>query len=250
MADPVGTDFSRDALKRVVGGRDGRYPWLELLSPDIVYFHDDFMGDLIADEWQFDKAGSSAADAVIVAGQPDGEVILDAGSADDGHSALALGLHFRGDRNVVMEARVKVSVITTVKVEVGLTDVVTDNGAVNSLGSNTATATDAVLWVVDTDDTAYWQNWGVDSGTPATKLEPSIALANTWATLGIYLKDTTAWFYYKDANGRLTYLSDPMTDAVTETVSLTPWIHVQNRAGSIQRTLDVDYVRVWQRRST
>ena len=172
------------------------------------------------------------------------------GTADNGYSALSRELNFQGQLNCVMAARIKVDDIAAVKMEIGFTDAHDDAGAVNTLASYSTTATDWVGWIFDTDDTAYWQATGVDSNTEATKIVPSIApVADTYETLIVALEDTTAHFYRLDANGYQTYRSAPMADACSKDVSLTPWIFVQSREASDSKTLTVDYVKAWQRRT-
>ena len=172
------------------------------------------------------------------------------GTADNGYSALSRELNFQGQLNCVMAARIAVNDIAAVKMEIGFTDAHDDAGAVNTLASYSTTATDWVGWIFDTDDTAYWQATGVDSNTEATKIEPSIAPVNdTFETLIVALEDTAAHFYRLDANGYQTYKSAPMTGACTKDVSLTPWVMVQSREAGDSKTLTVDYVKAWQRRT-
>ena len=144
-----------------------------------------------------------------------------------------------------------IDAITTVKIEVGFTDVTTDNGAVNVLATPTGTADDCAVWVFDTDDTAYWQCFGNKAGTEATKIEDGLApVADTFETMIVALRDTNAKFLRLDANGNLTYESTWMTDAITAADKLVPWVGLQLRTGSIDRNLNIDYIDVRQRRTT
>ena len=156
-----------------------------------------------------------------------------------------------------MAVRLKLNNAATVKCEVGFTDVVsgTDAGVVNVLATPTVRAADAVVWAADTDDTAYWQALGVDSGTITTKIEPSLAIDATYNTFMVQLQRydsssniAAAQFRRADANGHVTYTSDWMTAAVTSNVLLTPWVYVQNRTTS-NRTCTIDFIHVWQRRT-
>ena len=153
--------------------------------------------------------------------------------------------------------RLKLNNAATVKCEVVFTDVVsgTDAGVVNVLATPTVRAADAVVWAADTDDTAYWQALGVDSGTITTKIEPSLAIDATYNTFMVQLQRydsssniAAAQFRRADANGHVTYTSDWMTAAVTSNVLLTPWVYVQNRTTS-NRTCTIDFIHVWQRRT-
>ena len=249
MANPVQNVPSRQNLRNQIGlARE--FGFLEFNTLDQVVVFDDFVGDVLSVEWQTADTGSgSSADAVISAGA-NGEIVMVTGTADNGYSAMSRELNFQGQLNCVMAARIKVDDIAAVKMEVGFTDAHDDAGAVNTLGSYSTTATDWVGWIFDTDDTAYWQATGVDSNTEATKIEDSLApVAATYETLIVALYDTTATFYRLDANGYQTYKSAPMASACSKDVSLTPWVFVQSRESSDSKTLTVDYIKAWQRRT-
>ena len=249
MANPVQHVPSRQNLRNTMGlARE--FGFAEFNTLDQVVVFDDFLGDVLDVEWRTADTGSgSSADAVISAGA-NGTIVMVTGTADNGYSALSRELNFQGQLNCVMAARIKVDDIAAVKMEIGFTDAHDDAGAVNTMATYSTTATDWVGWVFDTDDTAYWQATGVDTNTEATKIEPSIApVAATYETLIVALEDTTAHFYRLDANGYQTYRSAPMTGACTKDVSLTPWVFVQSRESSDSKTLTVDYVKAWQRRT-
>ena len=249
MANPVQNVPSRQNLRNQIGlARE--FGFLEFNTLDQVVVFDDFVGDVLSVEWQTADTGSgSSADAVISAGA-NGEIVMVTGTADNGYSAMSRELNFQGQLNCVMAARIKVDDIAAVKMEIGFTDAHDDAGAVNTMATYATTATDWVGWIFDTDDTAYWQATGVDSNTEATKIEPSIApVAATYETLIVALYDTTATFYRLDANGYQTYKSAPMTGACSKDVSLTPWVFVQSRESSDSKTLTVDYIKAWQRRT-
>ena len=249
MANPVQHVPSRQNLRNTMGlARE--FGFAEFNTLDQVVMFDDFLGDVLDVEWRTADTGSgSSADAVISAGA-NGTIVMVTGTADNGYSALSRELNFQGQLNCVMAARIKVDDIAAVKMEIGFTDAHDDAGAVNTMATYSTTATDWVGWVFDTDDTAYWQATGVDTNTEATKIEPSIApVAATYETLIVALEDTTAHFYRLDANGYQTYRSAPMTGACSKDVSLTPWVFVQSRESSDSKTLTVDYVKAWQRRT-
>ena len=249
MANPVQHVPSRQNLRNTMGlARE--FGFAEFNTLDQVVVFDDFLGDVLDVEWQTADTGSgSSADAVISAGA-NGTIVMVTGTADNGFSAISRELNFQGQLNCVIAARIKVNDIAAVKMEIGFTDAHDDAGAVNTMATYATTATDWVGWVFDTDDTAYWQATGVDTNTEATKIEPSIApVAATYETLIVALEDTTAHFYRLDANGYQTYRSAPMTGACTKDVSLTPWVFVQSRESSDSKTLTVDYIKAWQRRT-
>ena len=249
MANPVQHVPSRQNLRNTMGlARE--FGFAEFNTLDQVVVFDDFVGDVLSVEWRTADTGSgSSADAVISAGA-NGTIVMVTGTADNGYSALSRELNFQGQLNCVMAARIKVDDIAAVKMEIGFTDAHDDAGAVNTMATYATTATDWVGWVFDTDDTAYWQATGVDTNTEATKIEDGHApVAATYETLIVALEDTTAHFYRLDANGYQTYRSAPMTGACTKDVSLTPWVFVQSRESSDSKTLTVDYIKAWQRRT-
>jgi hypothetical protein len=258
MADPIQMIRSRQNLKRVRGGRDGLYPFLEHSTWDVVHYFDDFLGDEIRGSGgtpgTYELNTGDDGVLSILADQTNGVAELSASTGaggDNEYAFIALPeLAWTGEQNAVMAVRLNIDAITTVKIEVGFTDVTTDNGAVNVLATPTGTADDCAVWVFDTDDTAYWQNFGNKAGTEATKIEDGLApVADTFETLIVALRDTNAKFLRCDANGYQTYESAWMTDAITAADKLVPWIGLQLRTGSIDRNLNIDFIDVRQRRS-
>ena len=253
MADPIQMVRSRAHLKRVRGGRDGLYPFLEHNTWDVVHHFDDFLGDTVSGTYETNTGDDGAIN--ILADQTNGVAEIrasDGAGGDNEYAFISLPeLNWTAQQNAVMACRLAIDTITTVKVEVGFTDVTTDNGAVNVLATPTGTADDCAVWVFDTDDTAYWQCFGNKAGTEATKIEDGLApVAGTFETLIVALRDTNAKFLRLDANGYLTYESAWMTDAITAADKLVPWVGIQLRTGSIDRNLQVDYIDVRQRRTT
>lgn len=251
--DPIQIVRSRDRLKRVRGGRDGLYPFLEHLTWDIVWHFDDFVGDTVIDKYEV-VTGVDGAIAIL-ADQPNGIAELSASvgnGADNEYAGFSLPeLAFTSDRNAIMAVRFNIDAITMIKVEVGFTDVTTDAGAVNVLATPSFTATDAALWVYDRDDTAFWQAVGVQNGIAATKIEDEIApTAGTFETMIVQLHDTNAKFWRLAAGGGVNYESAWMVNAVTATTALVPWVFVQLRAATIDRNVRIDFIDARTRRTT
>ena len=266
MPEPQpGINLSRRKLRSLIGGRDSRYSWLELLTPDMVVWEDDFMGDTLHGGYQSTAgAGAGALAAALVAGQLGGMVRLVTGTAGDStaRSDLSLGIHFRADMGPVFLCRLQMSAITGVKVEVGFTDVVsgTDAGAVNVKATPTFTAADAALWALDTNDNTDWEGLGVDSGTAAVTQEAAIApVAATYETLVVALREynstdrlAAATYLRFNADGNQTYPGGngaPVWQslAVSSDVLLTPWIYAEAR-NTTSKNVDIDFIKVWQRR--
>lgn len=244
-------DVSIHRLYRESGGRSWMREYLSLLTSDIVEWKDDFLGDTLHGGYGVTTGVDGAL--AISAGTLNGEAVLDASSgagADNEYGGAYLGLQWKGDNFAAMEVRLKIDDVATVKVECGFTDAVGDAGAVNVLATPTYTATDLALWIVDTDDTANWQGVGAKAGTGITKLEPSIGpAAATYQTLGVALYNDVAYYWIKNADGEVIYESGPQENAIEGGTLVTPWIFVQLRAGTIDRNVTIDYIRVWQRRA-
>lgn len=253
-------DKSSDNIRRR-GGR-GFLAQLALeQSNDVIVYREDFLGDAIPDEVQGVANGVGAAAPAIVADAVDGQILLDAGTANDGYSGFSLSRTCTAERKPVFTARVKITDagLAGFKLEVGLTDAHDDAGIVNVLATPTFTATDAVAFVIDDDDTALPQFVGVDSGTAATKVEPAALVLHQadgdqlpqtgeWFTVTIALdQNGSARLLVASDDGRYHYDSDWQSGFVTPTVQLTPWVFVQNRAAD-QVTAHVDFVELRQNR--
>ena len=273
MPEPVLLVPSRGNLKKYWGGKE-RLQFLEVPMPalNMKLWDDDFDGDLFRGGaapgvYQSTASGTSSATAALVttgADRENGCVLLDAGSDNAGRSDLSLGMHYQANRNCVIAVRLKMSAITSVKVEIGFTDVLsgTDAGALNVKATPTFNATDCAVWSIDTNDNTNWEGVAAATGdtTPATTVEAAISpTADTfeWMIVALREYDSTnnlaaAKYIRADANGGVTFESAwqtaTATGAISSNVLLTPWVFVQNRSGT-QRTCTIDRLIVWQRRT-
>lgn len=160
---------------------------------------------------------------------------------------LSRGLNWQADQgDLVFEARVKMSQITTISVFIGLTDQVAalEMPIQSAASANTITtnASDAVGFMFDTSMTAdTWWLVGVDTNVDATAQNTGTApVADTYATFRIEVSTAgVATFYY---NG--TAVGSAMTGAVTPTVALTPVIAGFNRTTTGTPTITADYIHV------
>ena len=266
MANPVQKVPSRQNLRNTLGlARE--FGFLEFNTLDHTLWDDDFMGDTFFGGYQTTQNGSGAA-APAMTEAANGTIAMVTGSADGGRTDLSLGLSYSPSLNAVIAARIKVSSIATVKMEIGFTDVLsgTDAGAVDNADTTTFSATDCAVWCFDTDDTTdVWRTSSTydahSSSSVWTSTETGFApVADTYETLIVALEGvntaegatatnpSTAHFYRLDANGYQTYKSAPITTGPTSNITLTPWLFVQNRTSST-RTMTVDFLKVWQRRT-
>ena len=253
MADLLNPLLTRQELRKVLGGIDDVYPFFEDLIFDINKWDDDFQGDTLHGGYQSTASGASAAAAAINTGAVGGQVRLTTGTDDNGRSDLSLGLHYYGQNNAIVAARVALSAVSTVKLEVGFTDVLsgTDAGAVDVLTTPTFNAADWVGFCLDTDLDANFRFLGVAAGTASSVVataRPPTAATFEWYV--VQLSDTRARGFILTASGGEVYSTGWITGAVTADVLLTPWVFAQSRAVSASRNCDIDRLKVWQRTTT
>lgn len=264
MADQIQILPTREMLKRVKGGRDGLYPFFENLTWDVVHYFDDFLGDEIkgsgATPGLYELNTGTDGDFLILANQANGVAELRAtasgAGAGDEYAGIALPeLAFQGDRNVVAALRLNLDSAADIKVEFGLTDVTTDNGAVNSKSGNSFNAADAAVWIIDTSDSGNWEGMCVNSTSAQTKISPGIApTASTFETLVVAVREDDSTnneaavrFVRLNADGNMTYDSGWNAEYISSDVALVPWFFVQERSGT-DKGIRVDFLDVRGRR--
>lgn len=220
-------------------------------GPLTVEFWDDFTGDVIADQWNVVEGTDSAtSDAAVLAGGIGGVLRVTTGDAGTGLAAdmiqLTQALQWQASNGgLAIEARFKLSAITTCYVFFGFTDLVTLEAPVISAGSGntlTTNASDAVGFMFDTrmtDDT--WWLTGVAADVDATAQNTTLTpVADTYATFRIEVSTTgVATFFY---NGKA--VGTKMTGALTPATDLTPTLAVSKVSGAASMTLDLDYFHV------
>jgi hypothetical protein len=223
-----------------------------LPSPEKVAFFDDFLGDVIADQWDLQEGTDSATgSAAILAGGIGGVLRVTTGDAGTGLAAdmeqLTQALQWQASNgNLVMEVRAKLSAITVCYVFIGFTDLaasleapIESAGSANTLTSNASNAVGFMFDTRMTDDN--WWLVGVKADVDATHQDVGAApVADTYATFRVEVDtDGVATFYY---NG--TQVGTAMAAAITATTDLTPTINVSKTATAASMTMDVDYVYV------
>lgn len=217
-------------------------------SADHVAMFDDFLGDVIADQWNYTEGTDSAtSDAAVLASQPGGVLRMTTGDAGTGLAAdlcqLSSFLNWRASNgDLVVEARVKPSAITTCYLFVGFTDVTTLEPPIESAASAdtlTSNATDAVGFMFDTRMTSdnFWLT-GVKNDVDATAQDSGVApVAATYVKLRVVVTKTgKALFFIDDVQ-----VGEEMANAVTAATVLTPTIAVGKTSVAASMTLDVDY---------
>lgn len=258
MAEQILLYPFRNRIKRSLGPSELEQ-WMEFLSPSIVKFEDDFVGDEdVAYKWGEKASGGSKTG--LVASTANGICRLATSASSDKYIGIfpstdgALqGAAFVGNNSPVIWARIKVGAATAVKVEVGFTDSDADAGAVNTLATPSTTAHDSAVWCYDTDDTGglFWQGVHSINSTTPSKVEPGkfLPVAATYEWLGVALLGDAVKFMHCDAYGNPNYESSWQAAGITAGDALVPWIFVQTRSDT-EVLMDIDYVIAYQRRTS
>ncbi len=214
--------------------------------PERVILHDHFIADYSEQDWVAEATnGSTIAQAVANGGTV---TIVTGGSVDD-CGEFSHAVQWSGAKNCVMEARINVSNITSVGINVGWIDAdLSTNDQIGFELTGTALvnarANEGAVFVFDTDgDTDVWYVAATDSGNEGTPvvLQPSVAPVNsTYENLRVTIDtDGNARFY---RNGKTVGF---LGTAITAAGLLTPYVAIIDRAGSA-RTLTIDRITCWQ----
>lgn len=220
-------------------------------SPTTVELFDDFLGDVVADQWNFVEGTDGATSAAaVLAGGIGGLLRFTTGDAGTGEAAdmeqMNSYLNWQASNgDLVFEARLKLSAITNCYAFLGFTDTVSFEAPIVSAASaNTLTsnATDAVGFMFDTRMTT--DNWwlvGVATDVDATHQDTGFApVADTFATFRIEVTSAgVAKFFYNGAP-----VGTAMTGAVTPAADLTPTVAVSKTSVAASMTADLDYIHV------
>lgn len=249
-----GIKVGLDATGRLVtpgGMAAGEYgKQITMGGPSWVTLYDDFLGDVVADQWNFTEGTDSATSDGALVVTTNGMFRLTAGDsagtvAGDG-SQLNSELNWKASQtNLIFEARVKLAVITTVSCFMGFTDTKSLEQPIesaNSANTLTANADDAVGFMFDTRmDADNWWAVGVKATTKATAQNLAVApVADTYATFRVEVSSTgEARFYY---NGQP--IGTLMASAITATVALTPVFIIRPTGATAGMLMDIDYAHV------
>lgn len=223
-------------------------------SPSRATIFDDFEGDsaILPNRWKsLEGTDSATSDAKLLAGGIGGVLRLTTGDAGTGLAAdeeeIVQALQWQASNGeLVFEARVKLSAITTCWAFLGFTDDATTlEGPIISAGAGdtfTTNASDAVGFMFDTRmSTKNWWLTGVAADVDATMQNSGIApVAAQYATFRIAINASgTATFYINGVE-----IGTAMTGALTPATDLTPVLAVSKTSVAASMTMDVDYVHV------
>lgn len=201
-------------------------------SSDYKHIQENFWGDALDVRYPAAKTNGTSAAVTFTEHNEGGYLELVSGTDDDGYAGQGMGMQWTGTRGVLAEFIVRTpATITTMKIEVGLSDADDDAGGVLLKATPTHTATDYAVFVVDTDDDV---NIGFVSynGTTGVATQDIEALAaSTTYRFAVRVEGTsvTAFINSRQVAGG--------THVVTAATKLTPWVFVQARAVSASRTI-------------
>ena len=229
---------------------------IPLPSSNYVVHFDDFLGDVLADQWNAVETDTDGAQAVLAGGI--GGVLRITTGNDDGNavvlpdlSGVTSYLNWQASNGgLFMQTRIKISRITLAYIFVGFTDLVTIEAPVYAAGSAdtiTTDATDAVGFMFDTGmATDTFHLVGVANNTDATiQTLTNAPVADDYITLKVELSATGVATFF--INGL--QVGTAMTGAVTAATDLTPVVYASNTDGTSAVTLDVDYIAVGMNRA-
>lgn len=214
-----------------------------------VAMFDDFLGDVIADQWNYTEGTDGAtADGAILAGGIGGILRLTTGDTGTGLAADQCGITSAlqwkaASGGLTASTRLKLSQITDAYVFFGFTDNSAIEAPIVSAGSAntlTTTASDAVGFMFDTRMTSdkFWLV-GVKGDVDATAQDSLVApVADTFLTLRVDVSELGVASFYIDGLG----VGTSLLGAVTAATALTPALIVSKTATATSMTADVDYV--------
>ena len=255
----VGLDENRKLLskKGFISGEVGSQ--IAAPSPNTIALFDDFTGDTFnTDLWvALEGTDSATSDAALLAGGIGGVLRLTTGDAGTGLAADMEQISCNllqwqaSNGGLAIQARLKMSAITTCYAFFGFTDTVSFEAPIESAASAdtlTSTASNAVGFMFDTRmATDNWWLVGVATDTDATHQNTGYApVADTYETFRIELEKADSGATTSRArffrNG--VQVGTTMTGALTSATDLTPTIAVSKTSVAASMTMDVDYVHV------
>ena len=210
-------------------------------SFDYDVFEDKFWGDALLSLYPSSKTDGVGAEVTFAEHNANGYLSLVTGTDNDGYAGQGMGLQFTGDRGILAEFVVTTpSVVTTFKMEVGLSDADDDGGAINVKATPSFTATDCAVFVVDTDDDANIGFVSAMAGAGVATQDIQAIAASTTYRFAIRVEgdSVSAWINGNQVAGHAAGIEGGS--------KLTPWVFAQSRLLSTSRSLLLNKWRVTQ----
>lgn len=211
-----------------------------------VAWLDDFLGDVLADQWTI-AAGSDSPAAGALTEAAQGVLALVTGDSNvslaaDGIQATSF-LNWKTANGLTFEARVKVSAITNLQLFVGMTDQRASLEMPATLATTTYTTvfTDGFGFLFDTAATTDTiRAVGVADDVDATHVDTGLAyVADTYKVLKIVIDRSQTARFYIDGT-----LVATVADACRGTIALAPVICARAVGDTVSKTVSVDYISV------
>ena len=205
-------------------------------NPAYCYFWDDFVGTRTG-TWPagtpYAATVGNGTEVIGITQAVNGTMTLTTAGSSSNSAGQGLGLNWNGDQSIYFIARYHISDITNSKYEIGLTDSVADDGAVNvKQASTTFTATDCAVFVRDTTEnttTAFVSNGGAADGDADSGLAD---INSTFVIAEIVVQGNVAVGYMNGVQIG--------SGNIEGGNALTPWAYCETLTGST-RTLTLDY---------
>lgn len=224
MALPI--PFPTDALiERKTGIGFQRDLWIPG-SFDYDVFGDKFYGDEI--DTIYPAAKTDTGTVTFTEHNLNGYLEFKTTASNDKYAGQGLGLHFSGDRGVLVEFLIVIpATITAMKFEVGLTDADDAAGAINAKATtSTFTASDCAVFVFDTDDDANIAFISAKTGTGVETQDIQALVASATYRFAVRIEgDSVSAFI----NG--TQVAGH-ANGINGATALTPWVFCQARDNS------------------
>ncbi len=211
-----------------------------------VGIFDDFTGSTLDSGW--DPATGANGTAALDSAAGSHAVLLGTSTTEDEYSTLAYALEFPALRTLTwIETRLKLSVLTDVAFEFGLSDALSEtNGLAFSShdASPVAVATEAAVFgfhhETAGETTANLSLLTAKAGTATQAFSSTALVADTYVKLALAVNIAgDVGFYINE-----TLVGSARAAALTTSAVLTPWLTVKTY-NTTAKTLTVDYVRCY-----
>lgn len=145
-------------------------------NPASNSYWDDFQGSPTGTwpanaNWMYPATVGTGTEVIGITAAANGTLTATTGGTSGNGAYQYLGLNWIANQGgIYYIARAKVNTITSAKLELGLTDSITNEGIVNAKATPTWTATDAVGWCFDTSHNGSMDFMSVKAGTTGANI--------------------------------------------------------------------------------
>ena len=257
--------FHRKQLEKAMGlhSQLAQFLWPHSLSANRLF--DDFNGEVIdLNLWSVPTGGAGGTIFAQRVADVEGTMIRGStGTTDNTTVAIHSAANWFGDRNCMLETRFKLDVVTSLVLEVGFTDPLTDEGLTILSDIDTPTiangATDVAIVCMDTDQTLITMAFVTEGSTASmvptkTDLGTRVPVAATWMTIRVGIIDNAAFCQVFDSDDpqnlvllEEAYHGDAVASQTEGGVAMEPHILIGTR-NTTAKVMDIDYILLVQDR--